>query len=111
MDIDALRACEYWTEREGRAAVALWRSSGLSAKAFARSVGLAPARLAYWRCRVEAAAGTMTVAPMTLAPVTVIDRRPRAIVIELLCGRAVRVEGDFDDALLARVIAAAERSC
>lgn len=53
----------------------------------------------------------MTVAPMTLAPVTVIDRRPRAIVIELLCGRAVRVEGDFDDALLARVIAAAERSC
>lgn len=107
MGIDELRACGFWSEREGRAALALLRRSGLSATAFARREGLSRTRLLYWRSRIEADS-----APLALAPVTVIEaRRAGTVTIECLSGRVVRIEGDVDDALLARVIAAAERAC
>jgi hypothetical protein len=107
MGIDELRACAFWTDREGRAALSLLRRSGLSAAAFARREGLSRTRLLYWRSRVESGS-----APLALAPVTVIEaRRSGVLAIECLSGRVVRIEGDVDDALLARVIVAAERAC
>jgi len=36
-----------WAERVGR-----WRRSGLTAKEFARSVGINPGTLMYWACRL-----------------------------------------------------------
>jgi hypothetical protein len=109
MGIDELRACEYWTEREGRAALSLLRRSGLSAAAFARRERLSRTRLLYWRSRLATGSTPTEVA---LAPVTVVEaRRAGTIEIECLSGRVVRVEGDVDDALLARVIAASERAC
>ncbi len=105
MDIEELRASAYWTEREGRVAVALWRRSGEPMASWARRTGLSRSRLSYW---VRRSAGTGSIA---LAPVTVVASPIRALVIELRSGRAVRVEGAFDDDTLARVIAIAERSC
>ena len=106
MDIEDLRACAYWTEHEGRAALSLWRRSRLSLTKFTHRERLSRTRLAYWRSRLDSTSPTLT-----LAPVTVIASRPGVIVIELLSGRVVRVEGDVDDAVLARVIAIAERAC
>lgn len=118
MGIEELRACEYWTEREGRAAVALWRKSGMPLGSWARSVGLTASRVAYWRglsARRPSSGATKKAAALavTLAPVSIVGAAPHgALTIELRSGRAIRVEGDFDDATLARVIAIAERvSC
>ncbi len=115
MDIEALRACEYWTEREGRAALALWRRSKMELAPWARSVGLSASRLSYWRKRSESPSSersaTADAIAITLAPVTVLAATSRGtITLELRSGRAVRIEGDFDDATLTRVIAIAERA-
>jgi len=106
MRIEELRKCGYWGEREGRAALALWRRSGQPLATWARAVGLARRRLEYWARRLPGA-GT----GIALAPVTVVGSPAGALVIELRSGRAVRIEGGFDDDALARVIAIAERSC
>lgn len=114
MGIEELRACEYWTEREGRAAVELWRRSGMPLQTWARSVGLTASRVAYWRgLGSRRPAGTTTAAALavTLAPVTVVGSVPRGVLtIELRSGRAIKVEGDVDDTVLARVITIAERA-
>lgn len=107
MDIEELRACGYWGEREGLAAVELWRRSGQPLATWARAVGLARTRLDRW---VRRAGARPRSSAMTLASVTVVSSPSRgALTIELRTGRAVRIEGDFDDAVLARVIAVAER--
>jgi len=107
MGMDEVRACAFWTDREARVALSFLRRSGLSVAAFARREGLSRSRLVYWRSRMEAQS-----APLALAPVTVIEtRRSGAVAIECLSGRVVRIEGNVDDVLLARVIAAAERAC
>lgn len=109
MGIEELRACAYWTEREGRAAVGLWRRSGKPLAAWARSVGLSRSRLGYWSARLSASPSSSVVA---LAPVAVVSSPARgSITIELRSGRAIQVEGAFDDEVLARVIAIAERTC
>lgn len=109
MGIEELRASAYWTEREGRAAIALWKRSGESLARWARSSGLSRSRIAYWAERLGGAPPSSSA--ITLAPVTVISAPRGALTIELRSGRAVRVEGDFDDATLARVIGIAERAC
>jgi hypothetical protein len=106
MDINELRACGYWGEREGRAAVALWRRSGEPLAVFARRVGLARSRLSYWARRIGSAATP------SFVPVTVVASAAKRglISIELRSGRIVRLEGDVDDATLERVILIAERA-
>lgn len=114
MGIEELRACAYWTEREGRAAVALWRKSGMPLGTWARSVGLTVSRVAYWRglgSRRPAPTTSAAALAVTLTPVTVVGSAPRGLLtIELRSGRAIKVEGDVDDAVLARVITVAERA-
>jgi hypothetical protein len=108
MSIEELRASRYWSEEEGRHAVALWRKSGEPLAAFASRTGLRRARLRYWADRCDAATSTGIV----LAPVTVLpaSRAASPITIELLSGRAIKISGDVDDGLLARVIEVAERA-
>ena len=43
----------YWSEEEGREAVAAWRASGLSLRAFAARHGVSAPRLARWRDRTD----------------------------------------------------------
>jgi hypothetical protein len=108
MGIEELRASGYWTEREGRAAVALWKRSGETLATWARSNGLSRTRLSYWTSRLEQRSPSLTLAPVA---VLAASAARGALTIELRSGRAVRVEGEFDDAALARVIAIAERAC
>ena len=112
MDIEDLKRSSYWSEREGRRAIELWRASGLPLIEFAARTGLRRQRLEYWRKRVSSSSPTAAATALALAPVTVLPRMsPSAITIELRSGRAVRLEGDFDDDVLERVIAIAERAC
>ncbi len=121
MGIEELRACEYWTAREGRAAVGLWRKSGLPLRTWARAVDLRASRVAYWHKRLGAprrrpstpeSATSATALALTLAPVAVLGtERPRGrLTLELRSGRAIRIEGELDEATLARVIAIAEHA-
>lgn len=112
MEIEELKRSAYWSEREGQRAIELWRASGVSLAEFAARTGLHPKRLEYWRKRTFSAALAAPASASTLAAVTVLPRiASSAITIELRSGRAVRVEGDFADEVLERVIAIAERAC
>jgi hypothetical protein len=111
MEIEELKRSAYWSEREGQRAIELWRASGVSLAEFAARTGLHPKRLEYWRKRTSAALAAPASAS-ALMEVTVLPRiASSAITIELRSGRAVRVEGDFADEVLERVIAIAERAC
>lgn len=63
-------------------------------------------RLRYWEQRGEATSTDIVLAPVTVVP----RRRASAISLELLNGRVIRVDGDVDEDLLARVIEIAERT-
>ncbi len=110
MDIEDLKRSSYWSEREGRRAIELWRASGLPLLEFATRTGLRRQRLEYWRKRVSSPSRPAAATALALAPVTVLTSTS-AITIELRSGRAVRLEGDFVDDVLERVIAIAERAC
>ena len=114
MEIEDLRRSSYWSEREGQRAVELWRESGLSLLEFSTRTGLHRKRMLYWsrRIAVQPTSSSTEATAMVLAPVTVVrSQAASAITIELRSGRAVRLEGDFADDVLERVIAIAERAC
>jgi hypothetical protein len=46
---------QQWTEADARRVLADWERSGITLEAFARSRGLVPQRLAWWRKRLRAA--------------------------------------------------------
>ena len=58
-----------WTAADARAVLREWAQSGKSGAAFARSIGVVPQRLFWWRERLGREAGADRVA--TLLPVTV----------------------------------------
>ncbi len=108
MSIEDLLDNGYWSEREGREAVELWRASGESVSEFCARTGLRRRRLTYWAQRLES---TSTSGALALAPVTVLSApRVGALAIELRSGRTIHLEGAVDDELLARVITVAERA-
>src|SRR5277367_6499633 len=49
-----LRSSRSWTEAEGRQVIEAWEASGESVAAFARSAGLVPQRVYWWRGRLGA---------------------------------------------------------
>jgi hypothetical protein len=109
MSIEELLANRYWSAVEGSRAVELWRESGESVSAFAARTGLSAARLHYWTTKGSTGVEN---AEVVLAPVAVLTSREStgsAISIELRSGRVIRIEGNVDDGLLARVIEIAER--
>ena len=82
----------HWTEADARRVLADWERSGETLEAFARSRGLVPQRLAWWRKRLRVA-GPETSTALTFAPAAVIGaaaaapaaaiRLPHGIVIEV----------------------------
>lgn len=82
----------HWTEADARRVLADWEGSGETLEAFARSRGLVPQRLAWWRKRLRSARSeastTLTLVPAavigaaTAAPAAVV-RLPHGIVIEI----------------------------
>jgi hypothetical protein len=62
----------HWNEADARRVLAEWERSGHTLEAFARSRGLVPQRLAWWRKRLRVSRSE-TSAALTLVPATVID--------------------------------------
>lgn len=105
-----------WAER-----VARWRRSGLSARVYARSVGINASTLTYWAWRL----GRET-APTAKKSPSVADRRPSSAVdfvevvapvvgderfeLELGDGRRVRIPAGFDRDALVRLLGVLEPS-
>jgi len=98
-----------WTADEARAVLDRWDESGESGGAFARSIGVVPQRLFWWRKRLERAGGRAGVRKSaTFAPVQV---RPAAVValcapVVVTTPAGVRIEvGEVDAATAAWVVA------
>jgi transposase len=103
----------YW-----RQVIARWKRSGLSVRAFCRTVDLNPVTFYWWRRELK----RRDQAPPTplFLPVRVLPEREQAepsasgIEVVLANGRLVRVGAGFDSQTLARVVALLEeggRSC
>lgn len=84
----------HWTEADARRVLADWERSGDSLEAFARSRGLVPQRLAWWRKRLRAARPEASTT-LTLVPATVIGAAiaAPAAVIRLPHGLVIEIEG------------------
>jgi len=102
-----------WVERVGR-----WRRSGLTAKEFARSVGVNPGTLMYWACRL----GRERRAQVASQRATVVLPAPEPAFVELLTaggsdsrfeldlgtGRRLHIPARFEAAALERLLAVLE---
>jgi hypothetical protein len=88
----------HWTEADARRVLADWERSGHTLEAFARSRGLVPQRLAWWKKRLRTTRPE-TSAVLTFVPATVVDaavesashaealiRLPGGVVIEFAAG-------------------------
>jgi transposase len=109
------RAKAEWVEEVGR-----WRRSGQSAAEYAAAHGLHPGTLGWWGSRIGSAAtvqvGTQRSEPVRFLPVRVTERRvatalatPKGEVeVVLRNGRRVRICGDFQNDVVARLLDIAE---
>jgi len=102
-----------WAERVGR-----WRRSGLTAKEFARSVGVNPGTLMYWACRL----GRERRLPAASQRAGVVVPAPGSAFVELLTaggsdsrfeldlgtGRRLHIPACFEAAALERLLAVLE---
>jgi transposase-like protein len=99
-----------WTADEARAVLDLWDESGQSGATFARSLGVIPQRLFWWRRRIGARGVATAVAPKKsrLVPMTVRGAAPLTgsapVVVTTPTG--VRIEvNEVDSATAAWVMA------
>ena len=67
-----------WTEADAQRVLDEWRRSGATLEAFARSRGLVPQRIAWWRKRLADGRASSTTA-LTLIPAAVIGGEPAAV--------------------------------
>lgn len=87
-----------WREKDARAVLKAWRRSGLSKRAFARSIAVDPQRLLWWCKRLETTGRVLSLraeetptSTLTLIPTTVVSPTPTAAVTVRL-PRSVRIE-------------------
>ena len=84
----------HWTEADARRVLTEWERSGHSLEAFARSRGLVPQRLAWWRKRLRATRPEASTA-LTFVRATVIGAATvvSAAVIRLPHGVVIEIDG------------------
>lgn len=109
-----------WRENDARRVLKAWGRSGLSASAFARSIGVDAQRLLWWRKRLEIGAeelralddGSPQTSALTLIPTTVVSSTPSTSVTVRL-PRAVRLDiadpGQVSPAWIAELLAEIRR--
>jgi hypothetical protein len=102
-----------WTEIEARGALEAWKRSGVTLEAFARSRGLVPQRLHWWKKKLGFDAGAEKGKPLALLPVQLAASRPEArrgepVTVLLRSGHMLKVGRDFDESAFARVVALLE---
>jgi hypothetical protein len=103
-----LAAGRYWSEADGRAALAAFEASGLTRAAFRRETGISTQRLKWWRRRLGATAepaGKIEFVPVELEPRAIAaDLAPHALVEIVLGEIRVRVGPGFDAGALRRLL-------
>lgn len=103
-----------WTEVEARSVLQAWKKSGLGLERFARSRGLVPQRLYWWKRKLGFDSAADRSQAMTLLPVRVSEgrvegRRGEPVTVLLRSGHMLKVGRDFDESAFARVVALLER--
>ena len=102
-----------WTEVEARSVLGAWKRSGLSVEAFARSRGLVPQRVHFWKKKLRYDVVEEKGRALALLPVRVTEsrsdaRRGEPITVLLRSGHMLKVGRDFDESAFARVVALLE---
>jgi hypothetical protein len=94
-----------WTEVEARSVLGAWRKSGLGLEAFARSRGLVPQRLYWWKKKLGFGVVAEKGAAVALLPVRVESRpdvrRGEPVTVLLRSGHMLKVGRDFDESAFA----------
>jgi len=103
-----------WTEVEARGVLEAWKKSGLSLEKYARSRGLVPQRLHWWKRKLGFGAVADKSRALALLPVRVTEarmegRRGEPVTVLLRSGHMLKVGRDFDESAFARVVALLER--
>ncbi len=103
-----------WTEVEARGVLEAWRRSGQSLEGYARSRGLVPQRLHWWKRKLRFGAAETKSRTVALLPVRVEETRPEPrrgepVTVLLRSGHMIKVGRDFDESAFARVVALLER--
>ena len=104
-----------WTEIEARGVLEAWKKSGQSLEGYARSRGLVPQRLHWWKKKLRFGAVADKSRPVALLPVRVTEteaesRRGEPVTVLLRSGHMIKVGRDFDESAFARVVALLERA-
>lgn len=102
-----------WTEVEARGVLEAWKRSGFGIEKFARSRGLVPQRLYWWKRKLGFGAADKSRLP-ALLPLRVAEargdaRRGEPVTVLLRSGHMLKVGRDFDESAFARVVALLER--
>lgn len=102
-----------WTEIEARGVLEAWKRSGFGIEKFARSRGLVPQRLWWWKKKLGfgmAASATPGLVPVRVVEARVEGRRVESVTVLLRSGHMIEVGRDFDESAFARVVALLERN-
>jgi hypothetical protein len=103
-----------WTEIEARGVLEAWKKSGQSLEGYARSRGLVPQRLHWWKQKLRFGAVADKSRAVALLPVRVKEsresRRGEPVTVLLRSGHMIKVGHDFDESAFARVVALLERA-
>jgi hypothetical protein len=103
-----------WTEIEARGVLEAMKRSGLGVDKFARSRGLTPQRLYWWKKKLGIRAAKTTGGQPALVPIHVTEaradgRRGEPVTVLLRSGHMIKVGRDFDEIAFARVVELLER--
>jgi hypothetical protein len=98
-----------WTEVEARSVLGAWKKSGLSIERFARSRGLVPQRLYWWKKRLGFDR-SLALLPVRVSEARLEIRRGEPVTVLLRSGHMIKVGRDFDESAFARVVALLERA-
>jgi len=104
------------TDQEWTPIVAEWRTSDLSVAEFCRRKGLSQWTFRYWRKKAEAKGAGRLRRASTPPPATrvsfvsarLVEAGPTPIEVALSGGRSLRVRGDFDEAVLRKLVTTLE---
>ena len=97
-----------WTEIEARGALEAWKKSGMCLEAYARSRGIVPQRLHWWKKKLRFGVAAALV-PVRIVETRTDTRRGEPVTVLLRSGQMLKVGRDFDEATFARVVALLER--
>ena len=102
-----------WTEIEARGVLEAWKRSGVGIEKFARSRGLVPQRLWWWKKKLgfgRAASPGPALVAVRVTEGRAEVRRGEPVTVLLRSGHMIKVGRDFDESAFARVVALLERN-